>query len=78
MGNYNGRISYIKRGIVMIMIPTKYPYGSVNINEIRVIEERFDRYYFYDKCGKWEIEKETYDYLERVGVKRYERKGNAY
>ena len=55
------------------MIPTKYPYGSVNINEIRVIEERFDRYYFYDKCGKWEIEKEWYDYLERVGVKRYER-----
>ncbi len=60
----------------MIMIPTKYPYGSVNINEIRVIEERFDRYYFYDKCGKWEIEKETYDYLEKVGVKRYERRGS--
>ena len=59
------------------MIPTKYPYGSVNINEIRVIEERFERYYFYDRCGKWEIEKQWFDYLEKVGVKKYERKGNT-
>lgn len=77
MVNYNGRINIIKRGIIMIMIPTKYPYGSVNINEIRVIEERFERYYFYDKCGKWEIEKQWFDYLEKVGVKKYERKGGT-
>lgn len=53
------------------MIETIYPYGSVNINEVKYIycDTRF--YYLMDKCGKWKINESTYEELKRRGIKEY-------
>lgn len=51
----------------MEMIPTIYPFGSVNIRQIHSISKKGDRYYFFDKCGRWRISKETYEYLKEKG-----------
>lgn len=61
----------------MIMIPTTYPYGSVNIKCIEKIGIEFDKFYFLDKCGKWRIEEDTYRYLESRGLPKYERRGKS-
>ena len=58
----------------MIMIPCIYPYAYVNIARIEHIYEKGDRYYFLDNYGRWRITYETYCYLEKRGIPKYERK----
>lgn len=50
------------------MIQTIYPYGSVNINQILYVKQKGEKYYFYDKCGRWLISKETYQELLDRGI----------
>lgn len=50
------------------MIKTKYPYGSVNIEQICSILIKGERYYFIDRCGRWQIEQETYECLKERGI----------
>ena len=59
------------------MIPTIYPYGVVNIKEVLCIEQKHDRYYLYDKCGRWRISEDTFKYLEERGFKVYGRETNV-
>ena len=56
------------------MIPTIRPYGSVNIRNIKKIAKEKEKYYFIDNYGWWEITCSTYDYLQEIGIKVYERK----
>ena len=51
------------------MIPTEYPYGSVSITEIDMINEIRGKYFVYDKYGRWNIAKETYDKLKERGIR---------
>ena len=46
------------------MVPTIYPYGSVSIEEVDKIEQKGDKFYVYDKCGRWRISEATYHCLE--------------
>ena len=59
----------------MSMIHSIVPYAFVSISEIRKIANLGDRYFMIDDCGWWQIEKETYDYLEKRGITVYERNG---
>ena len=55
------------------MIQANKPYGYVNINEIRKIFTKLDRFFFIDNYGIWEINEQTYHYLESRGIKEYRR-----
>lgn len=57
----------------MEMIPTIKPYGCVNISEIRKRFTKLDRFFFIDNYGIWEINEQTYHYLESRGIKEYRR-----
>lgn len=59
----------------MSMIHSIIPYAYVSIDEVRKIANLGDRYFMIDDYGWWQIEKETYDYLEKRGIAIYERNG---
>ena len=58
----------------MSMIHSIIPYAYVSIEQVRKIVNLGDRYFMIDDYGWWQIEKETYDYLEERGIVVYERK----
>ena len=55
------------------MIPTIYPYGSVNIVEICFIQQKGERFYLIDKCGRWRITEEMFNYLKEKEIPIYGR-----
>lgn len=57
----------------MLMIHSIIPYAYVSIDEVRKIANLGDRYFMIDDYGWWQIEKETYDYLEKRGIPEYAR-----
>lgn len=57
----------------MSMIHSIKPYAFVSISELRKIANLGDRYFMIDDYGWWQIEKETYDYLEKRGIVVYAR-----
>jgi len=59
----------------MLMIHSIKPYAFVSISELRKIVSIGDRYFMIDDYGWWQIEKETYDYLEKRGIPVYGRNG---
>ena len=61
----------------MYMIHSIIPYAYVSIDEVRKIVNLGDRYFMIDDYGWWQIEKETYDYLEERGIVVYEREINT-
>ncbi len=61
----------------MSMIHSIIPYAYVSIDEVRKIVNLGDRYFMIDDYGWWQIEKETYDYLEERGIVVYERNDPA-
>ena len=61
----------------MFMIETIYPFGSVNIKEVKGITTKLGRFYLIDQYGLWRIEETTYQELESRGIKVYERQCSA-
>lgn len=61
----------------MSMIHSIIPYAYVSIEQVRKIVNLGDRYFMIDDYGWWQIEKETYDYLEERGIVVYERNDPA-
>lgn len=57
------------------MIPTKYPYGCINITNVKAINRRKDnKFYLIDDVNNWwRIEETVYLELEKRGIKFYER-----
>lgn len=61
------------------MIKTIKPYGSISINEVKLVDYRFSSSendfvpYVFDKYGGWQITKETYEELVKKGIPKYGR-----
>jgi len=62
----------------MIMTASIKPYAYTNIKCIQYVFNRYNRYYFLDNYGRWEITQETYNELLERGIPKYERKESSH
>lgn len=57
----------------MNFVRTEYPYGGIAFYLILGITKNAKYYFAIDKMGRWRITQETYEELEKRGVKVYGR-----
>lgn len=64
-----------EKDMFQTMIPTKIPFGCINIMNVKAIDRRKDdKFYLIDDVNNWwRIEETVYLELEKRGIKFYER-----